>query len=324
VFSSFPTSAAADPSAPYLNGYPLYICDELEIGCRSTVETRVNGVIRKGGNPYSFAYAIDESSANMYKYRISVRRKGFFSMASAFKISLDSPTESQLEPAKDSYESWSQAAEQAIDGYNSSSGFMSNYQFTKLPLSFLFSSAYASAFSCNNSDLDGTMETATSLDFATTEALRRQFAADLLIPEELTYSLANALNIFLDVVNIEKGDFSFGFSGLTFMTPPSYFQDGSHLNVEYMSYEQNMAVKNDSVIDCNGNKIKMDGSQHSDGEQFVFSSEESFQDFIAHHSYSGTWGADGVLDRYNPKICKLRIKHNRYPPEAILICWRIK
>ena len=48
MFSSFPTSAAADPSAPYLNGYPLYICDELEIGCRSTVETRVNGVIRKG------------------------------------------------------------------------------------------------------------------------------------------------------------------------------------------------------------------------------------------------------------------------------------
>jgi hypothetical protein len=108
------------------------------------------------------------------------------------------------------------------------------------------------------------------------------------------------------------------------MTPPIYFQDGSQLNVEYMSYETNMAVKNDSVIACNGNKIKMDGSQHSDGEQFVFSSEESFQDFIAHHSYSGTWGVDGVLDRYNPKICKLRIKHNRYPPEAILICRRIK
>jgi hypothetical protein len=70
VFSSFSISAVADPDASFFNGYPIYPCDTAQSSCLSIVSDKVNAIIRKGGNPYNYAYAVNTQTAQLTKYSV--------------------------------------------------------------------------------------------------------------------------------------------------------------------------------------------------------------------------------------------------------------
>jgi len=177
---SLATISYADPNASTFSGYPIYACDTTKSACLNTVNRKVNAVIRKGGNPYSYAYTANTRTAELKKYRVMIMFEDGDKIARVMKVSVDSHAASIWRPLNNSFADLNNAvpASHSVAALNTTSSLF--LVGARLFIQILVTPAFAGPDdSCDNTEFDGSPATASAADFASNSDLRQQAFDDM-------------------------------------------------------------------------------------------------------------------------------------------------
>lgn len=72
------------------NGHPIVFCDDSTQTCKNIARSDAQRVANLGGNPHTFYYGLDFSTAILEKFQMSVYQEPGLSIVTASKIQLDS------------------------------------------------------------------------------------------------------------------------------------------------------------------------------------------------------------------------------------------
>ena len=295
VFSSFSISAVADPDASFFNGYPIYPCDTAQSSCLSVVSNKVNAIIRKGGNPYNYAYAANTQTAQLTKYSVITIFERGDRIAFASLVPTDSYAASKWEGVETSFTALINAIpgnlevnQVAAVSSDASPPFLAVVkQLTQLLVAPAFAQA---ANTCPDTDFDGTIETASAADFVASSALRKQAFNNLNIVQTALAGFVGAFEMLAENAEFTYGKKSGSLSVGSFTPPPAVqmtFFDGSSVNLRVDLAAMTFTTDNGTIFDCNGNRYEED-QELDEGAAYNFDSEKSFQDFMAYHGQSST------------------------------------
>jgi hypothetical protein len=288
VFSSFSISAVADPNASTYRSYPIYSCDSQVSSCKNEVQRKASVVVNLGGNPYSYAYAVDVRTNQLTKYRVNLMFERRDKIVTVMKTYLDQASKNEWAHYKMAYDNYNQAVSQFIESENQSLNYAMNFSEKKLPLSFLFSPAYATG-SCENAvESDGTLANANAAEFASSSSIRSAYYASLNGLDQFALDLSSAWNSIAAAGNLSipvgGGELTVGLASLRYTGATKYFKDGSHLKVEANPVTDSVSVVEGSIVDCNGNEYGNSG-EFGVGQSWTFNTDSSFNDF---HNFHGS------------------------------------
>lgn len=295
TFLSLSTLVYADPDASFFNGYPIYSCDTTQSSCLLTVSNKADSIVRQGGNPYYYAYAVNIQTAGLSKYRNTVIFEGSDKLVLTTLVATDSQANSKWAGVEESFTGLINAIPYNLDINQIS--FLSN-ETSPLTLiairkltQFLVTSAFAQTENnCPNTEFDGTIETASASDFVASSALRQEAFNNL---SSLQTALASLVGAFDALVGL--GDITIGYGSSSFsigsFTPPTLingtFFDGSRVGLRVDLNAMTFSTDNSTIVDCNGNSYEED-REPDVGSTYNFDSERSFQDFMIYHNQSST------------------------------------
>lgn len=270
-----------------LNGYPIVFCDDSTQTCKNIARSDAQGVANKGGNPYSYYYGLNFSTAVIEKYQISVYQEPGLSAVTATNVELDSYAFGYADDLVTAFDNLNDV----IAGLDLNE-FMA-FEDPGFSIEIhLFSQAYANPLECpSNPELES------ASDFSRDNFKRTQLFANSSMLTQAGYILQTVNEALFSIIDFgnPNSNNALRLLGIMFdFTSVEWnFENGDRARVTVDPYHEQFIVLPGSIVDCNGQVYPKEIAPNSN---FEFSTTESLLDFARYY------GVSNMIRDYNVQI----------------------